>query len=195
MAERTHQMNDRLPWRLFGLIYAHPQPLSPDTSQIRNQSGLSLPADLDGQLASTFLIDAATMAQRTAGFQKVCQTCHSRGWVEGHWAKFENAIKTTNDMTDTSTKIMFKAWVEGWAQGPPPQGSLFDEHLERLWAAQWLFYANSTRLASAMSGADYGVFDNGRWDLSRNLQAMIEWMKIKEIQKTAGPKGPEGKGD
>jgi len=35
-------MNDRLPWRLFGLIYAHPTPIA-DTTVIKNKAGLPLP--------------------------------------------------------------------------------------------------------------------------------------------------------
>ena len=41
---------------------------------------------------------------------------------------------------------------------------------------QWLFFANSTRFASAMMGADYGVFAHGRWYLRKNLQEMVEWL-------------------
>ena len=29
VAERTHQMSDRLPWRILGLVYAHPHPQTP----------------------------------------------------------------------------------------------------------------------------------------------------------------------
>jgi hypothetical protein len=32
VSERTHQMSNRLPWRIFGLVYAHPHPQSPDTT-------------------------------------------------------------------------------------------------------------------------------------------------------------------
>jgi hydroxylamine dehydrogenase len=43
---------------------------------------------------------------------------------------------------------------------------------------QWLFYANSTRFSSAMAGADYGVFANGRWFMAKNLRDMIDWPKF-----------------
>ena len=49
VVKRTHQMNDRLPWRLFGLIYAHPHPQSPDTTKIKNRMGLPLPTELTGE--------------------------------------------------------------------------------------------------------------------------------------------------
>jgi len=57
--------------------------------------------------------------------------------------------------------------------------SLFNEAIEKKWVEQWLFYANSTRFASAMAGADYGVFANGRWYLNKNLQEMMDWMEFK----------------
>jgi hypothetical protein len=40
-----------------------------------------------------------------------------------------------------------------------------------------LLYANSVRFSSAMAGSDYGVFDYGRWFMSRNLIEMQDWLK------------------
>ncbi len=48
-----------------------------------------------------------------------------------------------------------------------------------MWVEQWLFYANATRLASAMAGADYGVFADGRWFMSKNIQDMFDWLKLR----------------
>ena len=56
--------------------------------------------------------------------------------------------------------------------------SVFDEPLERLWVEQWLFYANSTRFASAMAGTDYGVFANGRFFLAKNLREMAALLEL-----------------
>jgi hypothetical protein len=39
---------------------------------------------------------------------------------------------------------------------------------------QWLFYANSVRYGSAMSGPDYVAFKNGWWELTNGLQRMHE---------------------
>ena len=61
VAERSHQMNNRLPWRIFGLIYAHPHPLQPDTTVIRNKDGLPLPTDFEGGYAKQFLIGEEQM--------------------------------------------------------------------------------------------------------------------------------------
>jgi hydroxylamine dehydrogenase len=174
IAKRTHQMSDRLPWRILGLIYSAPHPISPDTSIIRNKDGQPLPTTLSGEPAAEYLIGADEMASRKQNMQKVCMACHSRNWVDGHWDRFENTLKTSNDMTKTATEIVSKAWNEKLAD----RAVLFDEAIEKLWVEQWLFYANSTRFASAMMGADYGVFANGRWYMAKNIQDMLDHMKF-----------------
>jgi len=177
--ERSHQMNDRLWWRILGVIYAHPHPKSPNTSIIRNKAGLPMPTELTGEPASEFLIDQDEMAKRRQTMRKVCMSCHSSQWVDNQFERFENTIKTTNEMTLTATKIVSTAWEKGAAQGLPQGANLFDEAIEKKWVEQWLFFANSTRYASAMAGADYGVFANGRWYMSKNIQEMHDWLEFK----------------
>ena len=179
IAERTHRMNDRLPWRIMGLIYAHPHPKSPDTTIIKNKAGLPLPTELTGEPVAEYLINATEQEERRRTLQKVCLSCHGYGWVEGHWTRFENTLRTTNEMTLTATKIMRAAWEKGVARGLDQNDSIFNEALEKKWVEQWLFFANSTRFASAMVGADYGVFANGRWYMAKNIQEMADWLEFK----------------
>jgi hydroxylamine dehydrogenase len=177
--ERTHQISDRLAWRLLGLIYAHAHPKSPDTTTIRNKAGLPLPTELTGEQVSEYLIDTEEKARRDATMQNVCQSCHAEGWVKGQFARLENTIKTSNEMTLTATKILLTAWEKGAAKGLSQKDSPFNEAIEKKWVAQWFFYANATRLASAMAGADYGVFANGRWAMGKNVQDMLDWLEFK----------------
>jgi hypothetical protein len=179
VAERTHRMNDRLSWRLFGLPYAHPHPKSPDTTVMKNKAGLPLPCELSGEPAAAFLVDAEEQKRRRSAMTKVCLACHGKGWVDGHFARLENTIGTTNQETLAATRVLMTAWEAGVAKGLAQNDSIFNEAIERMWVEQWLFFANSTRFASAMTGADYGVFANGRWYLSKNLQEMAEWLKSK----------------
>lgn len=174
VAQRTHEMANRIPWRIFGLIYATPHPLSPDTSVIRNKDGLPLPSSLDGQPATKYLISTKEQATRRENLQKICSQCHSSNLVKGHWELFENTIQTTNAMTLVATQIVEKAWEAKVAD----RSNLFDESIEKQWMQQWFFYANSTRFASAMLGADYGVFAGGRWYLAKNLQDMLDHLKL-----------------
>ncbi|MDY6969666.1 MAG: multiheme c-type cytochrome [Spirochaetota bacterium] len=187
ISKRSHQMNDRIPYRLFG-IYAHPHPINADTTIIKNKSGLSLPVDLSGEPASKYLINAKVQEKRRHNMHKVCLGCHSTSWVENQYNRFKYIIEETNIMTLTATKILLTAWEKGVEKGLDQKDSIFNELIEKKWVEQWLFFANSIRFASAMGGADYGVFADGRWYLSKNIQEMTELLKLKltlmKIKKT-----------
>jgi hydroxylamine dehydrogenase len=178
LVKRSHAMSDRLPWRIYGLIYAHPHPIDPDTSKIRNKDGLPLPTDLSGGFAQDFLIDKAEQQKRTKNMQAMCLGCHSGAWVQGHWQKFEQTIRDTNDTIQTGTEIIQQLWqakrIKGLAEGENP----FDEAIERKWVDTWLFHGNSIRFASAMAGGgDYGVFAGGRYQLMQRIAELSEFTK------------------
>ncbi|MDX9786003.1 MAG: multiheme c-type cytochrome [Desulfobacterales bacterium] len=176
IAQRSHRMNDRLPWRLFGLIYAHPHPIDPDTFKIRNQEGLQLPTSLDGENVSEALIDKTIQNQRRDALQRICLSCHDASWVNGHWERLENAIEQTNRATQTATRIMKSIWNDSLAKGPENGGSPFDEFIETKWSDIWLFYANTIRFSAAMGGGgDYSVFANGYYQLSSAIKEMHDW--------------------
>jgi hydroxylamine dehydrogenase len=83
-------------------------------------------------------------------------------------------------MTLTATKLMVNDWEKGIENKTNP----FDETIEKMWIRQWLFYSNSIRYASAMTGApDYTSFKNGWWNLSENLQHMKDWLELKNSGK------------
>ncbi len=178
VVERTHQMNNRLPWRILGLIYAHPHPVAPDTSMIRNKDGLPLPTDFAGGLATKFLIDEKERDARRQAMQAACLNCHDASWVNGHWKRFENTIQETNAQTLTATRIMQDIWKLGLANS---QDSPYNEAIERKWSESWLFYSNTIRFASAMAGGgDYGVFAGGRYQLSQTLLELNDWLEMRK---------------
>jgi cytochrome c553 len=180
VAQRSHQMNDRLPWRMFGLVYAHPHPREPDTTIIRNKNGQPLPTDFGGGFATKYLIDSAEMDKRRRTLQAVCLSCHGTSWVNGQWARFENTIRETNAKTLTATQILMDVWAAGYATGPAKGGSPFDEAVERRWADTWLMYANSIRFSSAMGcGGDYGVFADGRYELNKAIMDLHDWLEFR----------------
>ncbi len=177
IAERTHDFGARLWVRLFGLIYAHPQPKDGNTTIIRNKDGLPLPTTFLNEPATDFLINKAVQEKRYDIMKNVCRGCHSTRWISDHFAKMDNTIRETNEMTLAATKLMTEAWEKGIEDKANP----FDEQIEKLWVKQWLFYANSIRYASAMTGApDYAAFKNGWWELSDNLQKMRDTINLKE---------------
>ncbi len=182
VARRSHQMNDRLPWRMFGLVTAHPHPIEPDTTLIRNKSGQPLPTDFDGGFATAYLIPKEEMDKRRGALQAVCLSCHGTSWVEGHWARFEATIRETNAKTLSATRILSDIWAAGYAVGPAKGGSPFDEAVERRWADTWLIYANTVRFASAMGcGGDYGVFADGRYELNKAVTDLNEWLNLHRL--------------
>jgi hypothetical protein len=173
IAPRTHDFGARLWVRLFGLPYTHPQPRSGDTSLIRNRDGQPLPTSLGGEPASEFLIDAKEQARRQGLMKGLCRSCHNRDWVDGHFEKLDHTIQETDRMTRVATELMTRAWDLGLAD----RSNLFDEPIERQWMKQWLYYANSIRLGSAMSGPDHTSFQTGWFDLTTHLREMQEWLE------------------
>jgi hypothetical protein len=181
VVERTHQMSNRLPWRIFGLIYAHPHPENPDTTIIRNKDGLPLPTDFSGGLATEYLIGKEEMETRRKTMQALCLNCHDAAWVNGHWRRFENTIQTTNASTLVGTQIMSDIWRRGFAAGLDRHNNPFDEAIEKKWSDTWLFYANTIRFASAMGGGgDYGVYANGHYQLAKTLLELADWLKLRK---------------
>jgi len=131
-----------------------------------------LPTTFTGVPASGFLIDEQEQLRRQGEMKKVCQSCHGTSWAENHFAKMNRTNAEADSMVLAATKLM----VNGWEKKLADKSNPFDEGLEQKWVKQWLFYANSLRYASAMSGPDYATFEYGWWDLTRNLEEMREYI-------------------
>lgn len=174
IAKRTHDYGSRLWVRLFGLPYSHPQPKSGRTSIIRNADGQPLPTTLAGVPASKFLIDAKEQKKRRDAFSALCLACHSTDWTVSYFDHLDASIGETDKMVKMATDVMRLAWKKG-VESPK---NLFDGPIERMWVRAWLFYANSIRYASAMSGPDYATFEGGWWHLNENLQAMWDRLNL-----------------
>ena len=186
VSKRTHRMNDRLPWRIFGLVYAHPHPREPDTSVIRNREGQALPTSLDGTLAKEYLIGPEEQSDRRDAMQAACLNCHDTSWVKGHWRRFENTIRKTDADVKIATGIMQDVWKANYAD---LKGNPFDEAIEKRWMDIWQFYANTIRFASAMGGGgDYEVFADGHYQLSQAILEMSDWLNLQIKLETDGKK-------
>jgi len=168
LAARTHDFGSRLWVRLFGLVYAHPQPKDGDTSVIKNKDGLPLPTTFANEPASSFLIDANEQAARRAAMGKVCGSCHSTSYYQAQFAKLDHTVGESNRMTLAATQLVQQAWKSGLADKANP----FDEPIELKWTEQWLFYANALRYSAAMNGQDMATFKQGWWKLTSNLKLM-----------------------
>ena len=176
IAERNHDFGSRLWVRIFGLIYSHPQPKDGRTYLIKNKDGLPLPTTFAGEKSSEYLLDEAGQKENKAKMNHVCRSCHGPSWTNSFFVKLHSTIDETDKMVLAATQILLRAWDVGLADKSNP----FDEEIEQKWIKQWLFYANSVRYASAMSGPDYAAFKNGWFDLSRNLQKMKNFIELKK---------------
>jgi hydroxylamine dehydrogenase len=165
IANRSHDFGSRLWVRIFGLIYSHPQPKSGKTYEIKNQDGLPLPTTFNDLIANDYLISKKEQDDRKEKMMGICFSCHGNNWVTSHFEKMDNTIKETDKMVASATNLISYAWKENLADNKNP----FDEDIEQMWIQQWLFYANSVRYSSAMSGPDYAAFKNGWWYLTKNL--------------------------
>jgi hypothetical protein len=184
VVKRSHEVKDRLPYRIFGLVYAHSHPREPDTSVIRNKDGLPLPTDFTGGSADKFLYDEKERAAAQKAMQASCLSCHHQSWVDGHWERFVNTIGESNAAVLAGTRIMTDIWQLGLAANHQKGGSPFDEYIERVWSDSWLFYANTIRFASAMGGGgDYGVFADGRYQLSKAVRQLEDWLNQRKPAK------------
>ena len=179
IVERSHDFGARLWVRIFGLIYSHPQPISGNTTIIKNSDGMPLPTTFVGEPASGFLLDEARMEERRQIMAGVCNSCHASSWTANYFDKFHTSLREADQMVLTATQLMNKAWEEGLADNTNP----FDEALEQKWISQWLLYANGLRYASAMSGPDFAAFKSGWWNLTRTLQEIREAISIKRLMK------------
>lgn len=179
VAERNHDFGSR-PWvRIFGLIYAHPQPKDGKTYVIKNKDGLPLPTTFAGEPASAYLIDKDEQGKRLIQMKKICQSCHASGFTDGHFTKFAASIAEADQMVKAATLLLQGAWDAKLADKSNP----FDEAIEQKWVRQWVFYGNSVRFGSAMMGPDYTTFKQGWWDLTNNLAEMDELVKLKRGKK------------
>jgi hypothetical protein len=179
LASRTHDFGARLWVRLYGLPYAHAQPKQGRTAQIKNQEGLTLPVSFSGEPVAAALIDREEQAGRRSRMIHLCQACHSQSWATEFFAKLDQTTAEADQLVLASTRLMQQAWDKGWAD----RRRLFDEPLEQRWLRQWFFYANSLRLASAMSGPQYATFRHGWFELVNNLKEMEAWMETRKSSK------------
>ncbi len=176
VSERTHDFGSRLWVRIFGLIYSHPQPKSGDTTILRNKDGLPLPATFHGERAGEGLIGKEEQDRRLQKMENICSSCHTRNWTNGHFGKFESTNRETDALVLAATAVLGETWEKGLEDKANP----FDESIEKMWVRQWLFYANTVRYSSAMTGAqDYATFQHGWWDLTENLRRMKDMMELK----------------
>jgi len=133
-----------------------------------------------------YLISEPVQKKRKAMMTAVCNGCHSTDWINGHFAKLDNTIEEVDKMTLAATQLMTDAWEKGLEDNSNP----FDESIEKKWIRQWLFYGNSIKYASAMTGApDHAAFHYGWWNMTENLQGMKDLIELKSRNQSSTGSG------
>ena len=150
------------------------------TWKIKNGDGLPLPYTLDGKFASQYLISPDEQQARKEALMKICKTCHVTTWVENHFKELDKMVEETNRAMKRVTSMLLEAYKKKLAD----PSNLFDEHIEHVWLEAWLFYANSIRYATAMSGPDYTAFKLGWYKLIDLIYQMEDYMQFLEKLKT-----------
>ncbi|UCD37053.1 MAG: hydroxylamine oxidase [Fidelibacterota bacterium] len=179
LAERSHDFGARLWVRIFGLPYTHAQPKEGGTWTISNADDLPLPTTFAGVPASEFLIDAKEQSIRRGRMKGVCTGCHATSWADKFLTRIDSTNANVDRMILAATQLLQQAWDRKVEDPADP----FDETLEMMWLRQWVFYANSVRYATAMSGPDYAAFKNGWFDLAENLRAMETELRVRAKKK------------
>jgi hypothetical protein len=175
IAKRTHDFGSRLWVRIFGLIYAHPQPRNGATYKIVNSQKMSLPTTLDGKPAAKFLIGKEEQDKRRESMKTLCNACHAQSWARAHMAQLDSVIDHSDKAVLEATELLANAWELGVADPANP----FDDALEHVWIQQWLFYANSIRYSAAMGGPDHASFKNGWWNIAVAREKMKKMLPEK----------------
>jgi hypothetical protein len=155
VVQRSHEVKDRLPWRIFGLIYAHPHPREADTTVIQNAGGLPLPTDLDGTFAERFLYTEQEREKARKEMQSSCLACHSRSWVDGHWERFMSTIRHTNGATLAATQLMQGCGSGTWPSITPRAETPSTNSSRRSGATSG--YSTPTRCGSRRPWAEEGT--------------------------------------
>lgn len=174
VAKRTHDFGARLWVRIFGLPYSHNQPKYPKTFEIKNQDNQPLPVTFSQIPAKDYLIDDSEVAKRKEIMGNICKNCHSSQWATKFFAKIDTTNAHADRLVRTATDMLADAYKRKLIDPANP----FDEPIEYYWVNQWLFYANSVRYATAMSGPDYAGFKNGWYYLTNNIRIMQKEIEI-----------------
>lgn len=174
VAKRTHDFGARLWVRIFGLPYSHNQPKTPKTFEIKNQDNQPLPITFSQVPAKEYLINDMEVANRKEIMGNICKKCHSSQWANKFFAKIDTTNAHADRLVRTATEMLQDAYNTKLIDPRNP----FDEVIEYYWVNQWLFYANSVRYATAMSGPDYAGFKNGWYYLTNNIRLMQKQIEL-----------------
>ncbi len=108
--------------------------------------------------------------QERMKMEKVCAACHSKAWIDGHFRRFEAAVKNYNDLYYTPAK---KIIDELYEKKLLSQDKPLDEKLEIDMYELWHYEGRRARFGAAMMAPDYAWW-HGFYELKKRLMAIEE---------------------
>ena len=108
--------------------------------------------------------------QERMKMEKVCAACHSKAWTDGHFRRFEAAVKNYNDVYYTPAKQIIDDLYEKKLLS---QDKPLDEKLEIDMYELWHYEGRRARFGAAMMAPDYAWW-HGFYELKKRSMAIEE---------------------
>jgi hypothetical protein len=152
----THDVTERLAWETQAPLTVRPENYKPFPAQ-------------------------TTWKEEREKMEKVCLACHSRGWVDGHFTRFDAAVKNYNDVY---YKPMKKLVDELYEKKLLSKEKPLDEMLEIEMYELWHHEGRRARFGAAMMAPDYAWW-HGFYEMKK--RCMVIEALAEELLKTQTP--------
>jgi hypothetical protein len=136
----THDVTERLAWETQAALTVRPEQFKP------------WPAKTDWR-------------QERKKMEKVCLSCHSKQWTDGHFTRFDEAVKNYDDIYYRPAKELID---DLYAKKLLDAGKRLDEELEFEFYELWHHEGRRARFGAAMMAPDYAWW-HGFYELKKRL--------------------------
>ena len=173
--EATHNVGDRISWTLR-------PPISTKINLIRLDNGDEFdvpegkPVPKVGDKAKDAkVVEVLTWEDRRQKMKNICSSCHSPGFVDGHYVQFDGVVDLYNEkFAKPISAVMVELKNAGYITAAP-----FDEKIEWTWWEIWHHEGRRARHGASMNGPDY-TWWHGIYDVAKHTY--MKWIpELKEV--------------
>lgn len=171
----THNVGDRISWTLR-------PPISTKINLIRLDNGDEFdvpegkPVPKVGDKAKGAKVaEVLTWKDRRQKMKNICSSCHSPGFVDGHYVQFDGVVDLYNEkFAKPIAAVMGELQKAGYITAAP-----FDEQIEWTWWEIWHHEGRRARHGASMNGPDY-TWWHGIYDVAKHTY--MKWIpELKEV--------------
>jgi hypothetical protein len=171
----THNVGERISWTLR-------PPISTKLNLVKLENGDEFdvnegdPLPKVGDTAKgSKVVNVLTWEQRRQKMKNICFSCHSPGFVDGHYVQFDGVVELYNDkFAKPIAAIMGELKKAGYITAGP-----FDEQIEWTWWEIWHHEGRRARHGASMNGPDY-TWWHGIYDVAKHTY--MKWIpELKEV--------------